>query len=35
MKRVIVILLAVAVIASSGTGALLWHLTRTPPPEHP
>ncbi|MBJ7341046.1 DUF2771 domain-containing protein [Mycolicibacterium sp.] len=35
MKRVIVVLLAVAVIASSGTGALIWRLTRTPAPEHP
>ncbi|TPG35602.1 DUF2771 domain-containing protein [Mycolicibacterium hodleri] len=35
MKRVIVVLLAVAVIASSGTGALIWRLTRTPVPEHP
>ncbi len=35
MKRVIVVLLAVALIASSGTGALIWRLTRTPAPEHP
>ena len=35
MKRVVVVLLAVAVIASSGTGALIWWLTRTPAPEHP
>ncbi len=35
MKRVLVALLAVAVIAVSGTGALIWWLTRTPAPEHP
>lgn len=35
MKRVIVALLVVAVIASGGTGALIWRLTRTPAPAHP
>ncbi len=35
MKRVLVVLLAVAVVASSGTGALIWWLTKSPAPEHP
>lgn len=35
MKRVIVVLAAVAVLASIGTGALIWRLHRTPAPTHP
>jgi hypothetical protein len=35
VKRVIVILAAVTVLASLGTGALVWKLSRTPTPEHP
>jgi hypothetical protein len=35
MKRVVLVLLAVAVIATSGTAALIWRLTRTPGPDHP
>jgi hypothetical protein len=35
MKRVIVILAAVAVVASLGTGVLIWQLTRTPTQKHP
>ncbi|MDT5339315.1 MAG: hypothetical protein QOD90_4820 [Mycobacterium sp.] len=35
MKRVIVILAAVAVVASLATGALIWQLTRTPAQKHP
>ena len=35
MKRVIVVLLTVAVLAAGGTGALIWWLSRTPAPEHP
>ena len=35
MKRVIVILAAVAVVASLATGALIWQLTRTPTQKHP
>jgi hypothetical protein len=34
VKRALIGLLVVAVIASSGTGALVWRLTRTPPPKH-
>jgi hypothetical protein len=35
VKRIGIILLAVAVLASGGTAALLWWLSRTPAPEHP
>jgi hypothetical protein len=35
VKRVGIVLLVVVVLASSGTGALVWWLTRTPGPEHP
>ncbi|MDX1890163.1 DUF2771 domain-containing protein [Mycolicibacterium sp. 050158] len=35
MKRVIVILAAVAVVASLATGVLVWQLSRTPAPKHP
>lgn len=35
MKRVVVILAAVAVVASLATGALIWQLTRTPAQKHP
>lgn len=35
MKRVIVVLAAVAVLASVSTAALIWLLSRTPTPEHP
>ena len=35
MKRVIVILAAVAVVASLATGALVWQLSRTPGQKHP
>lgn len=35
MKRVIVLLATVAVLASAATGLLIWRLTRSPGPEHP
>lgn len=35
MKRVVIVLLAVAMLASAGTGALIWQLSGTPAPEHP
>lgn len=35
MKRVVVVLASVAVLASIATGALVWRLSRTPPPKHP
>ena len=35
MKKVVIALLAVAVVASAGTGALLWWMTRTPHSPHP
>jgi hypothetical protein len=35
MKRVVVILAVVAVLASLATGALVWKLTRTPGAKHP
>jgi hypothetical protein len=35
VKRVIVILAAVAVVASLATAALIWQLTRTPAQKHP
>ena len=35
MKRVLAVLAAVAVVASIGTGVLIWRLTRDPEPEQP
>ena len=35
VKRVLAVLAVVAVVASVATGALIWQLTRTPPPKHP
>jgi Protein of unknown function (DUF2771) len=35
MKRVVILLASVAVLASIATGVLIWQLTRTPAPEHP
>ncbi|MGE2688458.1 DUF2771 domain-containing protein [Mycolicibacterium pulveris] len=35
MKRVVATLAAVAVLASIGTGVLIWRLTQDPPPRHP
>lgn len=35
MNRVVAILATVAVVASLGTGALIWFLSRSPAPDHP
>ncbi|MGV0873628.1 DUF2771 domain-containing protein [Mycolicibacterium sp. XJ879] len=35
MKRVVGSLAAVALLASIGTGVLIWRLTQDPPPRHP
>jgi uncharacterized protein DUF2771 len=35
MRRVLAVLVVVAVVASVATGLLIWRLTRDPAPEHP
>lgn len=35
MKRVVAVLAAVVLLASIGTGVLVWRLTRDPAPKHP
>lgn len=35
MKKVLAVLVAVAVVASAATALLIWRLTRDPVPEHP
>jgi Protein of unknown function (DUF2771) len=35
VRRIVAVLVSVAVLASAATALLIWQLTRTPPPEHP
>ncbi|MDT5263907.1 MAG: hypothetical protein QOI90_533, partial [Mycobacterium sp.] len=35
MKKVLAVLISVAVVASVATGVLIWRLTRDPVPRHP
>jgi hypothetical protein len=35
VKRVLAVLAVIVVVASIGTGVLIWRLTQNPPPEHP
>jgi Protein of unknown function (DUF2771) len=35
VKRVVAVLAAIVIVASIGTGVLVWRLAQNPPPEHP